>query len=100
MVGLLGLAFAVVRAGPQPESRTFRIEKFDSSLLQNADHSAERFRSRADGAVEPLHPLDGAEGHLRFPRQLPLRPAQERASRPDLPSADNDHAWMLSRASV
>jgi hypothetical protein len=88
----------VVRAGPQSKPRMFRIEKLDSGLLQDGDHFAERFRSGPDGAVKLLHPLDGAEGHLRFPRQLSLRPVQESASRPDLPSANDDHGWTLSRA--
>ena len=90
----------MVRARPQPEPWMLRIKKLDSCLLQDSDHLAERFRSGADGAVKLLHALDGAEGDLRFPRQLSLRPVQERTSGPDLPSADDDHGWTLSRALI
>lgn len=82
----------------QPQARTFAIKKLNPGFFKDGDDLAEGFRSRPDGAVELFHPLDGAECDFRFPGQLPLRPAKERARGPDLPSTDDDHGATLPRA--
>jgi len=62
---------------PLPDTGLLAVEEFDSGLLQNRDHPAQRFGARGDRTVELLHPRDRPQGHLGFFRQLRLRPAEQ-----------------------
>jgi len=75
-----------MRSLAHPHAGSVVIEEFNSCLLQDARHLAQRIGARAYRPVESFHSSDGSERDFCFSRQVALRPPKQRPCRANMPA--------------